>query len=344
MKVCICGDVHWSEFSSIIRKQGNKYSSRLENLINSVSWVESLAEKNNCDLIVYLGDFFDKAELNSPEITALNEIKWSSKSKKFIVGNHEMYSTDLILNSANILNLSAKAEIITQPRIIEDSDTNFYFLPYILEAQRKPFSEYVQKSSKINIVFAHSDIAGIQMGRFKSDVGFSVEEISDSCDLFINGHLHNGTEISSKIINVGNITGQNFSEDAFNYEHHAIVLDTQQKSLQYYENPYAFNFYKLDFRNITLEEIHNCLSKLKPNAVVSINIMQDKLEKVKQLVKENNNISESRITINLLSENTINSSVELVQVDHIQKFNEFVLQTLGNNYIVQDELKSICLN
>ena len=40
----IVGDVHWSEYSSIYRKRGTKFSKRLENLINTVNWIEETAE------------------------------------------------------------------------------------------------------------------------------------------------------------------------------------------------------------------------------------------------------------------------------------------------------------
>ena len=88
MKILVVGDVHWSQYSSILRKRGEKYSYRLENLIQSVNWAEQLAYETNCELIVYLGDFFDRAEINSEEISALKEIVWASKPHYFLVGNH----------------------------------------------------------------------------------------------------------------------------------------------------------------------------------------------------------------------------------------------------------------
>lgn len=75
MKVAICGDVHWSTSSSIIRQRGTNYSERLENLIKSVNWFEDLSKEENCDMNIYLGDFFDRPDLNSQEISALSEIK-----------------------------------------------------------------------------------------------------------------------------------------------------------------------------------------------------------------------------------------------------------------------------
>ena len=36
-KFLIYADPHWSQYSSIVRKRGNKYSMRLHNLINSLN-------------------------------------------------------------------------------------------------------------------------------------------------------------------------------------------------------------------------------------------------------------------------------------------------------------------
>ena len=40
MKIGIIGDLHWCQYSSIVRKRGEKYSLRLENCIHSVNLIE----------------------------------------------------------------------------------------------------------------------------------------------------------------------------------------------------------------------------------------------------------------------------------------------------------------
>ena len=52
MRVLVCGDIHWSTYTSIIRKRGTEYSKRLENCINSVNWVEETAEEYKCDKVI----------------------------------------------------------------------------------------------------------------------------------------------------------------------------------------------------------------------------------------------------------------------------------------------------
>ena len=48
VNILLAGDVHWSSYSSIVRRRGQKYSKRLENLINSVNWIEEQAEQKQC--------------------------------------------------------------------------------------------------------------------------------------------------------------------------------------------------------------------------------------------------------------------------------------------------------
>ena len=217
MRLLILGDCHWSSYSSIVRSRGEKYSTRLENLIKTMSWIEAEAVTKGCDTIVCLGDFFDQSELGAESITALQEVPWSEIPHWFIVGNHEMGRGNLEHSSSHLFNLLPNASVIDEVKFFNTNDTTIVSIPYILESNRKPLKEYLGNYPlKENvIILSHNDIAGIQMGQFISTTGFSIEEIEENCDLFLNGHLHNGAEIGNKIINVGNITGQNFSEDAF---------------------------------------------------------------------------------------------------------------------------------
>ena len=269
MKYFIFADPHWSSYSSIVRSRGEIYSTRLENLIKTINWIELEAQKQNCDAIICLGDFFDKSELNSEEITALQEIKWANMRHYMLVGNHEMGRNDLEISSAHLFALIPNVAVIDIPYMYnEQNNTSIMFLPYVLENNRKPLKEYFDgmEHCENRIIFSHNDIAGIQLGNFVSTSGFSIKEIEENCNLFINGHLHNDTEIGNKIINVGNITGQNFSEDAFAHTHKALILDTDEKSLIPVVNPHAMNFYKLDLTNcrptIDDKNIQDALSSL----------------------------------------------------------------------------------
>ena len=348
MRLFIYADPHWSSYSSILRSRGEKYSTRLENLIKTMNWVETEAHNQNCDTIICLGDFFDKSELNSEELTALQEVEWSSLKHYMLVGNHEIGRGNLELSSAHLFALIPNCEVIDSLYVLNETNgTTLVFLPYILEKDRKSLSEYLSfESNDTRIVFSHNDIAGIQMGQFVSTTGFSVEEIEENCNLFLNGHLHNGASIGDKIINVGNITGQNFSEDASIYDHRAYILDTDTRSLETLLNPNAMNFYKLDLTHMqpTIDDklIQNTLSVLTYPAVATIKINPDINFIVRDLLTTCDNIIECRlITDGVKGAESVESISNKINLDHIQKFQMYVMENIGKDELTQNELERV---
>lgn len=338
MRIGIVGDIHWSRYSSILRLRGSKYSYRLENCIQSVNWAEQIT--SDCTFVVYLGDFFDSPELSAEEITAVKEIKWNSQEHFFLIGNHEMGINDLSYSSSHLfdyIDIEKGATAIESPCTYNFGDCAINFLPYILEDYRKPISEYVH-TGKRTIVLSHNDIAGVQLGKYISKAGFEIADIEEHCDLFINGHLHNGGKITDKIINIGNLTGQNFSEDAFKYDHCIFILDTQTLRIEVYENPYAVNFYKID---ATEKEFN--LDELKQNAVVTIKIPDSvNQSQVRNAVAENKNIIASRILIAPTNSTQSNcTTAELFAVNHLNKFSDYVISTLGRSDVVLEELQEV---
>lgn len=348
MKLFIYADPHWSSYSSIVRSRGEKYSTRLENLIKTMSWIEVEAITRGCDIVVCLGDFFDKSELNSEEVTALQEVGWNELPHWFIVGNHEMGRGNLEHSSSHLFSLLPTASVVDEVKFYNTNDTTIVSIPYILESNRKSLKEYLGNYPlKENvIILSHNDIAGIQMGQFVSTAGFSIEEIEENCNLFLNGHLHNDTEIGKKIINVGNITGQNFSEDAFTHSHKAFILDTDEKTLTPIANPHAMNFYKLDLTDlrpvIDDKTIQNTLSSLHYPAVVTIKINPDINFIVKDLLATCENIIECRlITDGTKGTEPIESINNEINLDHIQKFQMYVMENIGRDELTINELERV---
>lgn len=345
MKVMLFTDVHWCQYSSIIRSRGDKYSTRLHALINSLNWVEKLSADLGCDIECCLGDFFDQSQLNAEELSALKEINWNNKQHYFLCGNHEMMSHDLTFNSANIFNTIPNCKTINEVFhlcVDERNLTYIDFIPYVLESDRKPLAEYFSELpyNATKITLSHNDIAGIQMGQFISKAGFSLDEISDNCSIFLNGHLHNGQRLSDKAINLGNLCGQNFSEDAQKYDHCAFVLDTDTLKIACYENPYAFNFYKLD------EQLP---SVIKNNAVVTLSCQSSTYDANRSLLesyKTSGKLLDYRLLLkhSVFGETTLEveqTTAKLEVVNHLDKFVEYVSQNIGTSDLVKEELQYI---
>ena len=297
MKLGLYTDVHFSKYSSIVQSRGDKYTTRLENCIDSINWAEEVLK--DCDKIICLGDFFDKAFVDAEVIEALNEIKWNSKEHYFLLGNHEIEGQ---FNNLKLL----PGKWITES-VIED---NIAFVPF---GGEELWSD---------IVLSHNMIKGIQMGGILSNTGIDLEEIKEKCKIFINGHLHSD-EIIGNYISLGNLTGQNFSENAQYHSHNIMILDTETFEYELIENPYAFNFYKLDK-----------LIPLKNNAVITLKTKDKDIELPKEVIA-------SRIILEKEFDDTENEKLEDLEIDHIESFKNYILMTLGSSDLVKSELEML---
>ena len=329
MKLLIVGDVHWSQYSSILRTRSGRYSTRLNNLIQSVNWAERTAESNECEAIIYLGDFFDKSELNAEEITALSEVNWSTLPHWIICGTHEMGDKYHYSSSAKLFRMLNNFVVVETPDTLANAENITYiFLPYVLEDERKPLAEYIGGNIGEEVyVFSHNDIQ-MQYGQYKSVNGFTTDEIEKNCDKFFNGHLHN-RQIDGKIENVGNLTGQNFSEDAEKYSHGVVIFDTETSKEWFIENPHALNFYKIDKK-----------IPLKHNAIVSATVYENEYEDMKKYLDDNAMLYRIQVARDV-SDMVETTFEEIINVDHISKFRDYVLGNIGNDELIKSELETI---
>lgn len=336
MKILIYSDIHISQDSSIVKSFGKNYSTRLEYIIKSITWAENLATNEKCDLIFNLGDTFNKPIVNAMEATAVQDICWADIPHYILVGNHDSDVVSLEYSSVSILK-KLGFHIIKEVTHLYDKDDVFTFIPYILEDNRKPLTEYLV--GKNDIVLSHNDIAGFRFGNFVSKEGFKIDDIEKSCKLFLNGHLHNSSFLSDKILNVGNLCGQNFTEDSLKYSHGCWILDTKTNSLEFHENPYALNFYKLEY-----PADKKIFSNLKNNSVLMIKCERSYQEELKNLLS---NYSDKIVTTRVLLYDkdiieNINTQVKLDKVDHLKQFTDFIHEQLGNTELINEELMEVC--
>lgn len=331
MKIGVYTDVHYCSSASLIRMRGKKFSARLENCIQSVNWAEHYFTNMNCDRIVCLGDFFDKNILNAEEITALNYLNFNTDiPHHFIVGNHEMSKHDCSDSTAEVFRNYRNFYVYNQPIIM---NKNILFLPYIPESDKKSLVEYCNHP---DIIFSHNDIAGIRYGAIINETGFNIKEIEDNCKLFINGHLHNGQFINEKetILNLGNLTGINFSEDATTYDHYACVVDTDTLEVQFAINPYAYNFYKIDFDP-------SVNYQFKGNSVVTLRVKESDVEKAKELLYNNSDKIVTTRMITLADNNQIIEDIQFDAVDYLATFKNFMLSKLEQTSVLTEELNEL---
>ena len=342
MKILCFTDPHFCERSSIITKYGTKYSLRLENQLASLNWVEQLAIDKGCAMVVCLGDFFDKPHLTDQEITAIQDIKWAEDIPHyFLVGNHESEENDLQYSSTKVLE-GENRHIIDKPALKYILDIELAFLPYVVESNKQPLETYFPQDqrNRHRILFSHNDILGLQMGPVVSKIGFSVEEIEANCTCCLNGHLHNGQTVSPKILNLGNLTGKDFGEDATRYTHKVMIIDTNTFTFESIENPHAFNFYKIE---ISTEADLKQLETVKPNAVLSIKCVDKHVEAAREVIAANPNIIDTRLILIKTFEENSDQPVDIsdLAVDQCVKFAQCCREKLDNTPILEAELAEI---
>ena len=90
-------------------------------------------------------------------------------------------------------------------------------------------------------------------------------------------------------MNLGNLTGKDFGEDAAKYPHYVMLLDTDTLAYELIENP-GVELYKLEINTAADLKV---LGTLKNNAVVSIKCRDTFLKELRDLLLTNTNIIDS---------------------------------------------------
>lgn len=348
MNILIYSDVHWCQDSSIVRSMGKKYSTRLEYIIASLNWAEELSKTEKCELVANLGDTFDRPNLNAMELTALREVRWNDEVEHIvIVGNHDSDIKSLEYSSSAVFETMYFSDsdifrVVSEPVVISAGKRRLCFLPYTIESDRQPLTAYTGTEDNSDVIFfSHNDIKNVQLGKYKSAEGFDLEEIEANSSLFLNGHIHNQGWVSSKILDVGNLCGKTFNEDAGLYPHGVWILDTDTLELKFIENPFALNFYKL-----TIDEEHPTISSydLKKNLVLNITCDRKYAESVREEMKSNPDIVAGRLTISEVEERGQEErpTLQLEKTDYLDTFADFVKEKIGNSDLVIEELAAIC--
>ena len=319
---------------------GDKYTTRLEYLIKGLNWVNDLAVKNSCEALICAGDMMDRATLDDIEITALKEIQWRLPCY-FLVGNHESKDSSLLYTSVKALE-SDNNIIINSPYTLDLPKAQIHFVPYIVESDRKPLTDYLLDvdRSKKQIIISHNDLNGVNYAGFVSQTGFKLDEIDACCDLYLNGHLHNSERITNKILNLGSMSAHNFTNDSFRYKYGVWFLDTDTLSLTFFENPYSLNFYKIDIMNAG--DIKQ-LDKLKNQAILSVKCLDKLIAEVRTKLDAMPKVLTYRlIPIISLEEGTKVVDNSSLLVDHLAKFIECCKEKLEPGPVLDAELQEIC--
>lgn len=280
MKIGLYSDPHFSQTSSIIVGRRGDFSGRLDNLIQSFQWMNNFFKDNKVERIVCLGDLTDKPNLTSEEITAMS--KCDIEDHYLLVGNHCRSDKE-----GRITSLEIYPNVINEPRFFGD----ILFLPY-----NHDIIDLSKLEKRPRIIFSHNDLKGYDLGSGHIlTEGYEIDDILENCDLFINGHLHNGGwVVKNRIMNLGTLSGMNFASCNGQWEPSVAILDTDTLEVSLYENPVAYRFKKAEFS--TLPKVKGYLDNLpEGNYVVQVKVPDNIAQKTRKLLDQSNKIVASRI-------------------------------------------------
>lgn len=212
------------------------------------------SEKVNA--ILDLGDLADSYNLRAEEITAISQALSYNKSipEYHILGNHERLDETGTINSINFVENIRNHHIIKSVSQGSIDGLDATYIPYGIYEDG-----CFDNLESTKYAFSHIDIFGSDTGGWSLKSGLSPTYISSKFGLTVNGHIHNGSWVMpNKILNLGALSGQNFSSKVINWKPSVLIIDTDTDELKFVENPYALNFI-----NKTCETVSDVLAVTK---------------------------------------------------------------------------------
>ena len=313
-------DNHYCINSSVVngRKSG-VYSDRIENQIESIRWVNSFNLP-----VIHGGDFFNNSIITAEEQSALTEIKPFMKDWVFLRGNHESAGEFDLLGALG-------DRVIRVPTEAQIGKMKTLFLPFN--------STEEDITDKYDLIIGHIGLEGIPFGAKGLD--FSI--IDKACDFFLNGHLHNRVELGKNKWNTGSLTAQNFSDDCLDYRKGIVIVDTVNRSLEFVENPYAFNFFKLTWRDYLNKYKDSPVGEALRRTTSCISMSCSENEKSDILASgQFNSVYYLRVSEDQPRQRAIEQdSKPVVELDYIYKFRKSFLEKVGESSVVLEELAEV---
>lgn len=226
-KLIISADIHFCKRESLVE---NRYP----HLVNSFAWLDGLQGDFHFDL----GDLFNMSNLSAEDVAVLDSIKFKN-SWHCLTGNHEQDGHNSLLKYFRDIHV-----IYEKPQLKNfGKDIGWVlFLPFVKDVGT--LDQYLNKlpQGESAIVLSHCEFIGM----FGSDGGFNISDVEKDprIKIWLQGHYHQRALVSPKIVIVGNLVGNNFTQ---NFASHGVcIYDTVTNKYEFIENPYALRFGKMD--------------------------------------------------------------------------------------------------
>ena len=293
MKIGIYADAHFSLNSSIILGQTNSLEGRLNHLIDSFEWMYGLFRDNGVETIIDLGDLTDSYVIRAEEITAVSKaLSFNTTIPEFhILGNHERLDYKGEISSISFVDSIDNQYVVTDLTHMTLDDKSVILLPY----SNGYTDEYIESLEDTDYLFTHLDILGSDTGDWSLTDGIKPTILANKFGLTVNGHIHNGSwVIPNKVLNLGSISGQNFSSRQISWNPSVMILDTDTNDYKLYENPYALIFVNKSAGSI--DQVVKLVNGITEGTyAVQLRVPVSLVEETRKVIQTNDHIVASRI-------------------------------------------------
>lgn len=293
MKVGIYADAHFSLNSSIILGQSNSLEGRLEHLVDSFGWMYGLFRDHGVDLIVDLGDLADSYVLRAEEITAISRALSLNPGieEVHVLGNHERLDFDGNISSINFVDSFPRQRVVSSVETLDLGGRTATLLPY----SNGYDDAFVEGLPATDYLFSHIDIFGSNTGLWSLREGVRPTVLANRFGLTVNGHIHNGSwVIPGKVLNLGSISGQNFSSRQIEWNPSVAVLDTETSGVELFANPHALVF--VNSSCSTVDKVVRLSDGITEGTyAVQVRVPVSLVDEARRVLQANPNIVASRV-------------------------------------------------
>jgi len=262
-------------------------------------------EENNITTVIHAGDFLDRRRYVNFNI--LNRIRKEFLSVLFdkygvkmhcILGNHDTYfkNTNEVNSMKEIFESQYPGDFILyeKPAIVGFDGMDIALLPWVNQKNEQESLDFI-KSAPASWMIAHLELKGFEMLRGLNNPFGMDHKIFDRYEQILSGHFHCRSEKDN--IKYLGAPYQMFYSDAGDTKGF-WVLDTDDRSLEFIENPYQMFFHiKYDDSKSDYSDLLNSIDQYKGKFVKIYVAEKNKPEILDSIIDSMYNVGTYNLTI-----------------------------------------------
>ena len=202
----------------------------LNDCIRYIDWFIDLVKTNDCDMILFLGDFHhvrNNININTMHVSLgiLEKLNSLGIPVKMVPGNHDLYFKDLrTISSVQYISKFKNFQLIMNPIVIDDVS----FVPWLIGEEHRNI-----RKIRAKYIMGHFELPRFLMNAMVEmpEHGELRKEHFDHVDQVFTGHFHRRQQ-QDNIHYIGNAFPHNYA-DAGDDQRGAVILPWGEKPIYY---------------------------------------------------------------------------------------------------------------